>query len=74
MGNVARIRPSRCFLIQQAVIGAIWTEYRHTLRVHRGSVAGVLRGLRADDADHIPGNLIVAITNEFRALSERWAA
>ena len=65
--------PSREFMMRQAIINAIWDEYRWTLRVHRGSVAGVLRVLHADDAEHIPGNLIVAITREFHKLEKRFA-
>lgn len=66
--------PSREFLVQQAIMGAVWNEYRHVLRIHRGSAARALRYLDADDGSLIPGNLVVAITREFHKLSERWAA
>jgi len=63
--------PSREFMIRQAILNAVWSDYRASLAWH-GSMRAVLCALHADRADSIPGNLIVAITKEFHKLAQRY--
>lgn len=67
MSGIARIRPSRRFLIAQACLNVALRE-----NPRLGTVCGLT--WLTNNGHYLPGWLHVAITREFRALSERWAA
>jgi hypothetical protein len=66
---MASVSPSREFMVRQAVLNAVWNEYPTLLKTS-GSIASVLRFFVYSIG--IPGNLIVAITNEFHKLQQRY--
>jgi hypothetical protein len=67
MSGIARIRPSRRFLIQQAVLNVMASA--PSMVPTARSIAFVTTG-----ATRLPGWLEAAVCREFRALSERWTA
>lgn len=71
MNAPARIRPSRRYMIQQAVLNAAEKEWDWLGNPERNPQ-------RLDHATHgtavLPGWLEAAVCREFRALNERWAA
>lgn len=65
MSGIARIRPSRRFLIAQSVLNAAKDQSLDPQWAIR---------FYTDNGTHLPGWLEAAVCREFRALSERWAA
>jgi hypothetical protein len=70
-GKVFNIRPSRRFMIQQAVLNAVQNEWPGivTTEYLRSTIRRYTRG-----GTSLPGWLEAAVCREFRALTERWAA
>ena len=71
MSGIARIRPSRRYMIQQAVLNVAdqeWPELKMA-----GAPNLMLKWLTHCGVN-LPGWFEVAVCREFRALSERWAA
>lgn len=71
MSGIARIRPSRRYMIQQAVLSVADREWPSV--PGSGHSARMLKWL-THEGRSIPGWLEAAVCREFRALSERWAA
>ena len=71
MSNIARIRPSRRYMIQQSVLNAVQNEWPGIV-TNEYLVSTIRRYTKG--ATQLPGWLEAAVCREFRALNERWAA
>lgn len=71
MNAPARIRPSRRYMIQQAVLNAAHSHFPLPT-----SPSGCVRWLNwlTRDASNLPGWFEASVCREFRALNERWTA